>query len=259
MRSIKMSLVGAAALSLLAGVAEAEARSAGDPIRVVWSEGDVAGFTSIYGPGGGDPVGFVEYHQTRKEDRLTTVRIARFRDGSSDEDSVEARLVGGRLETVAGRSIMRDVRGEPTVDLHVDVDQGRLQASWGNGSDRHTMDEQTALPKGTYWGPLVYLVLKNFDANAEDGRLVFRTVAPTPKPVVLDLEIVREGPAVLDRTALRLDSQTFRLGPTVHWTVDPLVRLIAPRATFWIVPGDPPALARFSGPRNYARQEIVIQ
>jgi len=64
---------------------------------------------------------------------------------------------------------------------------------------------------------------------------------------------------VLDRTAVHLDSETFRLGPTIHWTVDPLVRLFAPRATFWILPGDPPALARFSGPRNYARQEIVIQ
>jgi hypothetical protein len=37
------------------------------------------------------------------------------------------------------------------------------------------------------------------------------------------------------------------------------VRLIAPRATFWMLPGDPPALARFAGPRNYGRQPIVIE
>ena len=187
------------------------------------------------------------------------MRIARFRDGSSDEDSADARLVGDRLEAVSGRSITRDVKGEQVVDVHIDVQEGRIAATWGSGSDHHTMDDRVALPKGTYWGPLVFVVLKNFEANAEDGRLVFRTVAPTPKPVVLDLEIVREGPAVIDRTAVHLDSQTFRLSPTVHWMVDPLVRLVAPRATFWILPGDPPALARFSGPRNYARQEIVIQ
>jgi len=257
MRSILLSLIGAVALSVPPGTARG--RSAGDPIRVVWAEGDVAGLTSIYATGGGDPVGFVEYHQTRREDRLMTVRVARFRDGSSDEDSADARLVGGRLEAVSGRSIIRDVRGEETANLSIDVENGRIEASWGKGSDRQTMDQQVALPKGTYWGPLVFLLLKNFAANAEDGRLVFHTVAPTPKPVVLDLEIVREGPAALDRTAVHLDSETFRLGPTIHWTVDPLVRLFAPRATFWVLPGDPPALARFSGPRNYARQEIVIQ
>jgi hypothetical protein len=38
-----------------------------------------------------------------------------------------------------------------------------------------------------------------------------------------------------------------------------VIRRIAPRASFWILPGDPPALARYTGPRNYARQEIVIQ
>src|ERR1051325_6441681 len=257
MRSILVSVVGAVALSLVAGAASA--RTAGDPIRLVWSEGDLAGLSTIYGPGAAEPIGFVEYHQTRREDRLMTVRIARFRDGSSDEDSAEARLTGGRLEAVSGHSIMRDTHGEEVVNLHIDVEHGRVEASWGSGSDRHTMDEQIALPKGTYWGPLVFLVLKNFAANAEDGRLVFRTVAPTPKPVVLDLEIVRDGAAVLDRTAVHLDSETFRLGPTVHWTLDPLIRLTAPRATFWMLPGNPPALARFSGPRNYARQEIVIQ
>ena len=257
MRSILLTLLGAVTLVVLPGTARG--RSAGDPIRVVWAEGDVAGLSSIYATGGGDPVGFVEYHQTRREDRLTTVRVAHFRDGSSDEDSAEARLVGGRLEAVSGRSIIRDVQGEETVDLRIDVDNGRIAASWGKGSDRQTMDEQVALPKGTYWGPLVFLVLKNFASNAEDGRLVFRTVAPTPKPVVLDLEIVREGAAVLDRTAVHLDSETFRLGPTIHWTIDPLLRVFAPHATFWILPGDPPALARFTGPRNYAREEIVIQ
>jgi len=245
-----------AILVLLPGAAHAG--SPGDPIRVAWNEGDVAGFSTIYAADGREQIGFVEYHQTRRGDRLSSARIAHFADGSSDEDSAEARVTD-RLETISGRSIIRDVDGQPLVDMKIDVAGGHVQASWGKEPDRHSMDEAMSLPAGTYWGPLIFIVLKNFDANAEDGHLVFRTIAPTPKPYVLDMEIVREGPAHLERTNLRLDAQTFRLSPTVHWMVDPLIRLIAPRATFWILPGDPPAMARFSGPRNYGRQEIVIQ
>jgi len=102
-------------------------------------------------------------------------------------------------------------------------------------------------------------VLKNFDANAEDGRLVFRTVAPTPRPRALDLELARGPSTVLERTGARLATRRFELGPTIHWTVDPLLRLVLPHATFWMLPGEPPALARFTGPRNYAREAIVIQ
>jgi hypothetical protein len=236
----------------------AEARSPGDPIRLVWSEGDVAGLTTIYAADAREPIGFVEYHQTVRENRLSSVRVAHFRDGSSDEDSAEAR-VEGTLETLSGRSIIRDVDGEPIADVHIDVAGGHIRATWGRGEDRRSMDEPVALPRGTYWGPLIFIVLKNFDANAEEGHLVFRTVAPTPKPMVLDMEMARDGHTRLERTNVRLEADTFHLSPTVHWMVDPVVRLIAPRATFWILPGDPPAMARFSGPRNYGRQEIVIQ
>ena len=172
-----------ATLTLAAGLlmlpAAAAARSAGDPIRLVWDEGDVAG--------------------------------------------------------------------------------GHIAASWGRGARRRTLDERAALPKGTYWGPLIFIVLKNFDANAEDGRLVFRTVAPTPRPRALDLKLARGPRTVLERTGARLATRRFELGPTIHWTVDPLLRLVLPRATFWMLPGEPPALARFTGPRNYAREAIVIQ
>jgi hypothetical protein len=167
--------------------------------------------------------------------------------------------VGETLEAVSGRSIVRDVDGEPIVDLRIDVAAGRIEGSWGRGTDRRQVDDRVALPKGTYWGPLIFIVLKNFDANADDGRLVFRTVAPTPKPMVLDMQLTRGDEGVLERTGLRLTARRFELSPTIHWAVDPLVRLIAPRATFWMLPGEPPALARFTGPRNYARQGIVIQ
>ena len=251
-----------ATLTLAAGLlvhpAVAVARSAGDPIRLVWDEGDVAGMSTIYGPDGREAIGLVEYRQTRHGDRLSSVRIAHFRDGSSDEDTADAR-VEGTLEALAGRSIIRDADGVSVADVAIDVAGGRLRASWGRGSRRRTLEERVTLPKATYWGPLIFIVLKNFDANAEDGRLVFRTVAPTPRPRVLDLELAGGPRAVLERTGARLDTRRFELGPTIHWTIDPLLRHLLPRATFWMLPGEPPALARFVGPRNYAREEIVIQ
>src|SRR5581483_5692258 len=88
----------------------AAARAPGDPIRLVWDEGDVAGLTSIYAPDGDRPIGVIEYHQHRKGDLLTCARIAHFADGSSDEDEAVARI-GSTLEAVSGRSIIRDRSG----------------------------------------------------------------------------------------------------------------------------------------------------
>ena len=115
-------------------------RAAGDPVRLVWDEGDVAGVTSIYGPEGGDPIGFVEYRQTRRGDVLSCVRVARYRDGTSDEDEATAR-VSGTLEAVAGRSIIRDRDGEVAAEVTIDVDGGRLQGAWGRSP--HTIQQSS--------------------------------------------------------------------------------------------------------------------
>jgi hypothetical protein len=145
------------------------------------------------------------------------------------------------------------------VDVAIDVPGRRVTGRWGRGDDAHSAEQEADVTPGTYWGPLIFIVLRNFDANARDGRLAFRTVAPTPRPMVLDLEFTREQVEVIERSGTPLEAVRFGLNPTIHWLVDPLVRLVAPTSTFWIVPGRPPALARFAGPRNYERQEIVIQ
>ncbi|HZP39928.1 MAG TPA: hypothetical protein VFD84_00290 [Candidatus Binatia bacterium] len=234
------------------------ARTSGDPIRLVWDEADVAGMSTIWDRAGETPIGSMEYHQVRRGDVLTTVRVARFADGSSDEDRAEAR-VAGSLVALSGRSTIRDPDGETTVDLAIDVPGGRITGWVGRGASRAAIDERERLPPGTYWGPLVFLVLKNFDANAEGDRVVFRTVAPTPRPIVLDMVLTRVGGERIDRTGIAVQTARFALRPTIHWSIDPLVRLLAPDATFWVLPGDPPALARFAGPRNWARQPIVIE
>jgi len=253
--SLATGIVGAGVVFLATPVG---ARSPGDPVRLTWMEGDIAGMSTIYDATGDTPIGFIEYHQRRRGDTLSSVRIARFRDGSSDEDRAEAR-VAGTLESIGGQSIIRDAQGRSTVDLAIDVEGGHLTGNYGGDAQRHPIEERVALPPGTYWGPLIFLVLKNFDANAEDGRVVFRTVAPTPRPLVLDMELRRIQKAAVDRVGTRIDTVQFELRPTIHWLVDPIVHLVAPTAHFWVADGEPPALARFSGPRNYARQPIVIQ
>ncbi len=48
--------------------------------------------SSIFSPDGKSTIGFVDYRQRRRGDVLEIVRVARFSDGSSDEDRVEARI-----------------------------------------------------------------------------------------------------------------------------------------------------------------------
>jgi hypothetical protein len=244
-----------AALFLLEG--RARGRASGEAIRMVWQEGDVAGTTAIYGPDD-RVIGVVEYHQLRRGERLWSRRVARFADGSSDEDEAEA-IVGDRLESIGGRSVIRDREGETTADLAIDVRGGRITGTVGRDGDRRPVTTDTALPSGTYWGPLVFIVLKNFAPNAEGGRVVFRTIVPTPEPRIFDLALTDEGPETVERAGLTLETERFVLAPSLHWIVDPVIRRVVPDASFFMLPGDPPAVVRFVGPRNYARQPIRIQ
>jgi len=252
------AVLGIVITALIAPARGVFARETGDPIQLQWMEGDVAGMTAIWSPDATKVIGFVEYHQHRQGDRLEATRIARFADGSSDEDQVEAR-VGGTLEALGGRSIIRDQRGASVVDLTIDVSGGRITGFSAVGGNRTTYDEKSHLPAGTYWGPLIFMVVKNFDQNETDGRVVFRTVAPTPGPRVIDMALVREGTAAVTPPGGTLDVVVLSLRPTINWLVDPIIRRIAPRTQFFIQAGAPPALARYEGPRNYAGQEIRLE
>jgi hypothetical protein len=247
-----------ATVTMLPAARPASGRDTGDPIRLAWVEGDVAGMSPILSPDGSATIGFIDYRQHRRGDLLKVVRVARFSDGSSDEDRVDAR-VGQTLRTLRGRSIIRNTNGVPTVDLQIDVVRGHITGFSGLGDARQTYDERVELPAGTYWGPLIFLVIKNFDKNADGERLVFRTVIATPQPRVLDMELLRQERTSVTRPGGFIDVVHFALRPTVNWLVDPIIRIFAPDTDFFVQPGAPPGMVRFDGPRNFAKQKIRIQ
>jgi len=246
----------AIAVAVLLGARPADAREAGSGITLAWTEGDVAGQTAITGDDG-RTVGVVLYHQHRRGDVLECTRVSRFEDGSSDEDTAVAR-VDRTLVALRGRSIIRNRQGKPIVDLKIDVAGGRVTGFYDDGT-RHEVDEAIALPPDTYWGPLIFMVVKNFDANADDDRVVFKTVAPTPKPRVLTMELVRTGRTRIRRMGDDVPVERFSLRPTFGWLVDPILHRMVPSTEFFVEPGAPPSLARYAGPRNYDGQEIVLQ
>jgi hypothetical protein len=244
-------------LVLVVDAASATARTPGEPIQLTWIEGDVAGQNPIFAAEGGKRLGIVVYRQHRRGDLLEATRVSYFADGSSDEDTAVAR-VGRTLEAVRGRSIIRDARGRAIVDLHIDVAGGRITGFYDDG-ERHVVDVQQKLEPATYWGPLIFIAVKNFDANAEDDRVRFLTVAPTPKPRVLTMELVRSGRTSIDRYGTAVPVEQYTLRPTLGWLVDPIVQRWVPSTQFFVEPGEPPSLARYAGPRNYQRQEIRLE
>lgn len=247
---------GLTALMLLAQ--PAAAREVGAPIKLAWVEGDVAGFTSILSADGSRTIGYVDYRQHLEGNVLTATRISRFDDGSSDEDTVEAR-VDGTLRSSRGRMIIRDTNGAATLDVSIDVERGRLFGFSGLGKDRQEYDLKVKLSEGTYWGPLIAVVIKNFDANAAGESLIFPTVIVTPKPRLLDMEVTGQGKTKARRAGAEISALEFSLRPTVNWLIDPILRAFTPEASFLIQTGAPPAFIRFAGPRNYAGQEVRIE
>src|ERR1700692_2433479 len=88
-KPLRLLTAAGVAAAVLAG--HASAREPADPIRLTYIEGAVAGSTRIRSPDGAKTIGSVDYRQHRRGDRLDAVRVARFADGSSDEDTAEAR------------------------------------------------------------------------------------------------------------------------------------------------------------------------
>ncbi len=246
-------------VGVLVGTASASAASPTPPIVLSYVEGDLAGTTMVWSEDGKRLLGIIEYVQHRERETLHIKRLARFRDGSSDEDQAEVR-VGDRLESISGRSIIRDTRGKSTVDIKIDVAGKRLTGFYLHDGKREAVNEEVDIGPGTYWGPLVNIALRNFDANAKDGKLVFQTVAPTPKPRVIDMELARVGPATVTRIAGgRVATTLFTLLPTVNFLIDPILQRFVPKTEFFVDAAKPPMLVRFAGPRNYAGQLMRLE
>jgi hypothetical protein len=248
-----------ALLARILGGGAALAASPTAPIKLAYVEGDVAGTTMIWSEDGKRVLGIIEYRQHLEKDRLRITRVARFRDGSRDEDEADVR-VGARMEAIAGRSVIRDKRGTPIVDVKIDVAGKRLTGFYVDDGKRTAVDEEVDIGPGTCWGPLFNLVAKNFEANADADAVVFQTVAVTPKPRVIDMELKRIGPATATRIAGGTVKTTrFTLLPTVNFLIDPILRRFVPMTEFFLDAGKPPTVIRYAGPRNYAGQRMRLE
>lgn len=229
-----------------------------DPIKLTYLEGDYAGATTIWSEDGKRILGYVAYRQHRQGNRLKVERTAYFKDGSSDEDVAEAE-VGDRLRALNSRSIIRNTRGKSVVDLRVDVAGKRVTGFYLDDGKKQTVDEELDIGPGTYIGPLYQFVVKNFAANAADGKVVVQSVVVTPKPRVIDMEFARDGDSTVTRAGGTIKAERITLLPTVNFLVDPILQRLVPKTEFLVDDGHPPSLVRFTGPRNYAGQMMRLE
>jgi len=206
-----------------------------DPIKLTYLEGDYAGSTTIWSEDGKRILGFITYRQHRHGNRLHIERVARFRDGSSDEDTADVE-VGERLRALGGRSIIRDTHGKTTVDLRIDVAARHVTGSYLDDGKREVVDEEVDIGPGTYWGPMYQLVMR-----------------------IIDMEFARDGGATVSRPGGAVNADRITLLPTVNFLIDPILQRLVPKTEFLVAPGEPPALARFTGPRNYAGQMMRLE
>jgi hypothetical protein len=73
------------------------------------------------------------------------------------------------------------------------------------------------------------------------------------------LHYLAQGNSVVVRPGGKLDVEKFAMRPTINWLVDPIIQRLVPTTEFYVRTGEPPALARYEGPRNYAGQEIRLE
>lgn len=258
--SVRVEALAPVVAAAFAGLLLVAAPAAADEtcLRLAWVEGDVAGFSSILSPDRSRQVGYIDYRQVRDGKALEVRRIARFDDGSSDEDRIEAE-VGETLRTVRGRMIIRNAAGVATLDLSIDVGEGRIRGFSGLGEERDEYDEAVEISPCTYWGPLLGIVLKNFEKNAVDDQLVVASVVATPKPRLLHFEFTRQEKVAILRAGGKIEAERFSMVPKVNFLLDPFLKFLGPDTSFFQQAGRPPSMAAFAGPRNFEGQTIRIE
>lgn len=89
--------------------------------------------------------------------------------------------------------------------------------------------------------------------------MVVQSIVPTPKPRVIDMEFAREGSATVRRVGGSIKADRITLLPVVNVLIDPILQRLVSKTEFLVSPGEPPSLARFSGPRNYAGQLMRLE
>jgi hypothetical protein len=232
-------------LAILIGLAPWSGLEAA-PIEVRFAEGTARGLLLVRSVSG-ETVGHGDFLQTVHGDRVESRLILRFKDGSLHDETVT--FSQHRVFTMLSYRMLQ--RG-PSFPETVEVSLDRKTGSYTMRTAREDREEASSggieLPPDVYNG-MVAMLLKNLTPGGP-GETV-HVVAFTPKPRLIELEMVSAGTQRLLNDDLAREATRYALKPKLGAALRLFATLLGKAPVDQeciILTGDVPAFLRCDGP-----------
>jgi hypothetical protein len=195
----------------------------------------------------GKPIADGDLTQIARGDSVTSRMRFRFKDGSTYEETTKFSQ-RGTFKLLSDHIIQKGPAFKLPMEVMIDATSGQVTVRYTENGKETVLDERLELPPDITNG-ILFTVLKNVPRSAPKTTVSY--VAMTPKPRLVNLEIVPQG------------QETFSVGSynhkAIHYVVKvkiggvaggvaPIIGKQPPDTQVWVLADDAPAFVRSDGP-----------
>jgi hypothetical protein len=193
------------------------------------------------------PIADGDLTQIARGDSVTSRMRFRFKDGSTYEETTKFSQ-RGTFKLLSEHVIQKGPAFKLPMEVMIDATSGQVTVRYTENGQEKVLDERLELPPDIANG-ILFTVLKNVPRNAPKTTVSY--VAVTPKPRLVNLEIVPQG-----EEAFSIGSYNHK---AIHYVVKvkiggvagvvaPIIGKQPPDIQVWVLADDAPAFVRSDGP-----------
>lgn len=193
------------------------------------------------------PIADGDLTQIARGDSVTSRMRFRFKDGSTYEETTKFSQ-RGTFKLLSEHVIQKGPAFKLPMDVMIDATSGQVTVRYTENGQEKVLDERLELPPDIANG-ILFTVLKNVPRSALKTTVSY--VAVTPKPRLVNLEIVPQG-----EEAFSIGSYNHK---AIHYVVKvkiggvagvvaPIIGKQPPDIQVWVLADDAPAFVRSDGP-----------
>ena len=219
----------------------------GEQVRVRHTEGLMHGFLALRTLDG-KRLADGEMTQVAEGDRVTSHLSFHFKDGSVYDDTTIFSQRGS-FRLLSDHLIQRGPSFKQSMETSVEVSSGQLTVRYKDHDGKEkTLKERRNLPSDVANG-LLFTLVKDIQPNVPQTTVSL--VATTPKPRLVELEILPEGKKAIESGNTKHETVRYvvkvKIGG-VAGLVAPLLGKQPPDMHVWVLTGDAPAFVKLEGP-----------
>ncbi len=189
-----------------------------------------------------------EVTQVAEGDRVTSRLIFRFKDGSIyDDTTIFSQRTAFQL--LSDHVVQRGPSFKQSMETSLEASSGHVTVRYKDRDGKEKiLEEQKDLPSDVANG-LLFTLVKHIQPNV--ARTTVSLVATTPKPRLVELQIVPEGKEEIASGDTKHEAVRYAVKVKIGGVAGLLAPLLGkqpPDTHVWVLTGDAPAFVKLEGP-----------